>query len=457
VIGLRRNRYLMLAALYALAVAYFSLVLGPLGLHYVPLGLGEAWDTLMSVRFVRNGSDQRPDWIANMLLLLPMAFLINSAIGYTSEAKRRAVGIVATLAMTFLLVLALKYAQLFFPPRTVTLNYITAQLIGAVLGVIAFQMSHTRLYPSLLKRFDDGDGLTVALGAYTFFLIAYYLIPFDITLSPGDLMARARKLLSILFSVPGSGHSPAYQLLVVAVDTLTAIPVGMYLALIGHERSARSLILRAFGLMCLIFFAQIFVIGADPFLVALVYRTAGAGTGVLFIQWIRGKDLRKRHYSFSRYLPFVFPAYLVVLMFISGILSNNWVTFDEAANGLAPRQLLPFWNFYIVSKAHAAKSLVVGFLMFAPVGAMVWLRRGFWASGATLSAILALTLSLAIELGRMLKPGLRPDFSDPIIAAIAAAVTFRAMPFLWRMFEREAARSSTLESHIANHDRPSRN
>lgn len=452
-IGLRRNRFLILAALYAVAMAYSSLVLGPVGLHYVPLGLGEAWDKLISVRFERHGSDQRPDWIANMLLSLPLAFLINSTIGCSREAKRRAVGIVATLAMTFLLVLAMKYAQLFFPPRTVTLNYIAAQLIGAVLGVTAFQTSHTRIYPSLLKRFDDGDGLTVVLGDYTFFLIAFYLIPFDIILSLSDLMARARKLLNILFSIPGSGHAPTYQLLVVTVDTLTAVPVGMYLALVGHERTTRSLILRTFAVMCLIFIAQIFVMGTDPFLVALIYRTAGAAIGVLFIQWIKGKDLRKRHYYFSRYLPLVFPVYLVVVMFISGILSNNWTALDEAANAIEPRQFLPFWNFYIVSKAHAAKSLVVGFLMFAPIGAMVWLWRGFWASGARLSAILALTLSLVMELGRMLKSGLRPDFSDPIIAAIAAAITFKAMPFLWRMFEREAARSSTLDSHVANHDR----
>ena len=74
-----------------------------------------------------------------------------------------------TLAVGFLFVLAIKYAQIFFPPRTVTLNYITAQLIGVVLGVVAFQFSHTRLYPRLLSLFRDGDGLTIVLGAYSVF------------------------------------------------------------------------------------------------------------------------------------------------------------------------------------------------------------------------------------------------------------------------------------------------
>jgi VanZ family protein len=443
----------MLAALYALAMIYLSLVLGPTGLHYVPLGFGEAWERLLAVRFVHHASSERPDWIANMLLPIPLTFLINSAIGYSQETRRRAVGIAATLVVSVLLILAVKYAQLFFPPRTVTLNYISAQFIGAVLGVVAFQLSQTRLYPRLVGLFADGEGLTIVLGGYTLLLIAFYLMPFDIVLSLGDLLARALELFGILFSIPGSGHTPTYQLLLIIADTLTTIPVGMYLAVVGRERSVRGLVLRAFGLMVLIFLGQIFVLGSEPFLVALIYRTAGAVTGVLLIQRIKGKDLRKRHYYYSRFLPFIFPVYLLLLMFVSGVLSNHWVTLDEAMNALRPPQFLPFWNFYIVSKAHAAQSLVVEAFMFAPIGVMVWLRRGFWSSGVKFSAFLAFTLSLLMELGRFVKPGLRPDFSDPIIAAIAAAAAFKAMPVLWRMFEREAARTGSLDAYIANMQR----
>ena len=120
--------------------------------------------------------------------------------------------------------------------------------------------------------------------------------------------------------------------------------------------------------------------GAEPFLLSLFYRGAGAIMGVLFIQRIKGKDLRKRHYYFSRFLPVAIPVYLLLVMFVSGILSSQWWTLDEATNALEPRQFLPFWNFYIVSKAHAAQSLVVTAMIYAPIGVMVWLRRGFWSS-----------------------------------------------------------------------------
>jgi hypothetical protein len=281
------------------------------------------------------------------------------------------------------------------------------------------------------------------------FLVAYYLMPFDITLSVGDLVARALELFGILFSVPGEGHDATYQLLLVVADTLTAAPLGMYLAVVGRGRTTRRLVWRAIGAVSLIFIAQLFVLGSEPFLVSLIYRSVGVAIGVLFIQRIKGKDLRKRHYYFSRFVPMAIPIYLLLVMFVSGVLSNRWWGLDEATSALEPRQFLPFWNFYIVSKAHAAQSLVVTSMIYAPIGVMVWLRRGFWGSGTTFSAFLAFALSLTMEIARMMKPGLRPDFSDPVIAAIAAGVAFKALPFLWRMFEREAARSGTLDSYIA--------
>ena len=449
-ISLRRNHYIALSALYALGVVYSSLMLGPIGLHYVPISFAEAWQRFTHIGFVSHASNQRADWVGNLMMAVPFTYLLNSAIHFGWEWPRRAAAIALTLAIALLFILVVKYAQLFFPPRTVTLNYITAQSLGAGLGVVLYQLSHTRLYPRLVHLFDNGDGLTIVLGAYTVWLIGYFLMPFDFVRSLGDLAARALQLTSILGSTPGEGRSGTYQTLVIIADTLSTVPVGMFLAVTGRNRSRSGLILRALGLMVGVTFLQLFVLGADPFLVALIYRTLGAVLGVLFMQSIKGRDLRKRHYYFSRYLPFAFPVYVLLVMFVSGLLTSQWGTLDEGVNALEPRQFLPFWNFYIVSKARAAESFVVEFLMFVPIGVMVWLRRGFWSSGAAFSGFVAFGLSMMMELGRMMKPGLRPDFSDPIIAALGAAVAFKAAPILWRMFEREAARSGSLDAYIAD-------
>ncbi len=101
----------------------------------------------------------------------------------------------------------------------------------------------------------------------------------------------------------------------------------------------------------------------------------------------------------------------------------------------------------MATKAEAARSVVATVVMFAPVGAMIWLRRGFWSRGAGLSAFVAVILSVAIECARLIKPGLTPDFTKPYIAAAAAAIAFRAMPGLWKLFEDEAIRSARLDSY----------
>jgi len=49
-----------------------------------------------------------------------------------------------------------------------------------------------------------------------------------------------------------------------------------------------------------------------------------------------------------------------------------------------------------------------------------------------------------------------PDFTDPFIAAIGAAVASRAMPTLWKMFEHEAKISVLRDTHAAEVERAAR-
>jgi VanZ family protein len=451
VIALPRSHLTLLAALYVLAMAYSSLLLGPAGLHYVPISLGEAWDKFLSIRYIDNGSNQRPDWIANLLMTIPLSFLINSAVergGRTMGAYGAALSLLISLAV----ILGIKFAQLFFPPRTVTLNYITAQAIGSVLGVMLFRWTKTSdLGPRLIGKVEAGEGLTVVLAIYTAWVFAFVLMPFDFVLSQGDLLLRVLQLPRTLFSLPGEGRPPPLRILILIADTLAMAPVGMFLAVRDRERSTFRLLLSGLWLMVLMTVLQMLVLSAEVYLLAIAYRTIGVYLGIRFIAKIHGKDLRKRHYYFSRYVPFAAVLYVFGVAYFSALFSSEWIGLVKAENILEPRQLLPFWNFYIVSKAQATASVVAHMAIYAPIGVMVWLRRGFWGRGAVFSAFLAFALSMLMEVGRWLKPDLRPDFSDPVIAAIGAALAFKSMPYLWRMFEREAMLSGTLDSYIAQH------
>jgi hypothetical protein len=64
---------------------------------------------------------------------------------------------------------------------------------------------------------------------------------------------------------------------------------------------------------------------------------------------------------------------------------------------------------------------------------------------------------LAIEFGRLVEPELTPDFTtQPYVAAVAAAIAFRAMPGLWKLFEDEAINSAKLDFYAVELARSSR-
>ncbi|MGH7048332.1 MAG: hypothetical protein ACREE2_18300, partial [Stellaceae bacterium] len=63
---------------------------------------------------------------------------------------------------------------------------------------------------------------------------------------------------------------------------------------------------------------------------------------------------------------------------------------------------------------------------------MLALRRGGGHGPIATAAALAAAFSLTVEFGRWFKPGLQPDFSNAIIAAIAAGLAARWSPLFWQ-------------------------
>src|ERR1700761_5450997 len=103
--------FAVLAVLYGLVTVYSSLLLGPDGLHYVPISAAEAWQKFRAVTFVANGSDQRPDWIANMMMTIPLAYFVNGAFRLRGGMGRNLLNAALAAAICIGFVLVVKYAQ----------------------------------------------------------------------------------------------------------------------------------------------------------------------------------------------------------------------------------------------------------------------------------------------------------------------------------------------------------
>ena len=123
-----RGGWLWLA--YSAFVIYGSLV--PLDFRMLPLAT--AWRAFANAPMLDLGIESRADWIANGILYIPLGFLTVSALCSKSIGFGRISAAFIAAVFSLALAIAVEFTQLFFPPRTVSLNDLLAETIGAAAG-----------------------------------------------------------------------------------------------------------------------------------------------------------------------------------------------------------------------------------------------------------------------------------------------------------------------------------
>ena len=430
-----QDRLALWATLYALAIIYCSVVVGPTGFNFVSMDVGQAWQRFLEMPYFINGSDQRADWMANLLMFVPLGFLITGILDpHRGIVLRSAISLLA-LASCIIFLLAVKFLQLFFPGRTVSLNYVTAQSLGSFIGVLLFWLAHAKI-----PRGKTTDARQIVIGLLALYAMAYpifMLLPLNFTLSANDLHDRLLGVRNILLSWPGFGRPAIIRLALVVANFLAAVPLGLLLAIKTKDRSLAWYLGVSVIVMALITGLKVFVISGTPYLVGIAYTSAGMLVGVCLVRWVRPKAIMTIRAGLLRALPLLIPLYVVAVLDVNGLISRHWRTFEEALASLDPRALLPFWNWYIVSKAQAIESQAVHAIMFLPIGIMLSLRGGITRRDVWIAAILAFLFALSVEVGRWFRPGLAPDFYEAVTAALAAGLSVKLMQAIWAISEGE--------------------
>lgn len=444
-LGLRRGHFIALACAYVALTLYSSTVIGPMGFHFVYRDPAEAWHALLATPYVDNGSDQRADWMANLLLCVPYGFLLMAALWPRRGALRPLAALLA-FALAFGSIAGIKYCQLFFPPRTVTLNYILAQSIGAAVGIASCFALH-RSARTLTAGRDPVGWLVLGLRVYAVILIVFLLMPLDFALNASDLKTVLQRLPESAFALPGVGRPLLVRIGVVAASTLAFMPIGM---LLGLTRSGVYRVGRGIGsvaiigvLLCLGLFAlSALLISGYAMSISVAYRTLGIVLGAGALGWLTRQDPMALRRGMRALAPWLVPPYLVALLAVSGLVSAHWLSPGRAAGQLAvhPRTLIPLYNFYIVTKAQAAKNILGHAALYAPVGAMIWMRFGRPMLG--LSFCTAALLTAGVELARCFRPGLEGDINIFLVAGVSAGLASLLLPSVWSVLEEMALRSN---------------
>ena len=125
------------------------------------------------------------------------------------------------------------------------------------------------------------------------------------------------------------------------------------------------------------------------------------------------------------------PPYLLLLAIVNGLVSRQWLSAADASAATYEHGLLPLFNYYIVTKAQAAKNIAAHMVMYAPLGLLAW-ARGFRPGMAFWWGLL---LAAIVESCRFFRPGLQGDINTIALAALTALLTAEVMPHIWRLLE----------------------
>ena len=422
------NRYNTLLAFLAwLAfVVYGSLL--PFELRGITLD--QAIATFSNIRFLDLGVVSRADWVANILLYIPLAFFACSWIA--GPAGRSSVNVVA-LTLTLLICLGtavgVEFAQTFYAPRTVSLNDLLAEGIGSVLGGVIC-LSYRDRIQHLLRAFAEGGGASIhaAISLYGIAYLLMSLFPYDVLISMDELRAKfASNMLGwVLAANCESGLRCGAQML---GEVLAIAPLGLLLALARPRLSLRRVFVLGVALGLALELAQLFIASGTSQGLSVLLRGGGLVAGVLLGQYLRQHGVIAIARIIRRLTPLLLLPYLATIAALSGWFKGPWVDIGTAIGRLPDLKLLPFYYHYFSTETHAVASLLAQLAMYAPVGIAVWARqasrpqRGFRRAHS--AAITAVLVALPIEFGKLMSPPQHPDLTNLLIAACGALFAYR--------------------------------
>jgi glycopeptide antibiotics resistance protein len=431
----RRSHFAISAVLYAVLAVYGSLV--PLQFRMVPLA--EALDRFQTLPYFELGIESRSDWVANILLFIPLGFLMMAA--SRVDRPSRPWTIVAasiTILTCVLLSVAIEFTQIWFPPRTVSQNDLVAESIGAMVGVGLWALTGQRLtwfardYVSTLSPRRNID---LVLGGYLVGFLIYSVLPLDLTISPADLWRKYRDGKILAFGL--GGDNPLELAISILAKIAPFVPVGLLASsLLGPRRSrigdlGRGLALG--GLLALgLEVAQLIVYsrftnGAD-----VLWGAVGVAAGVgLWRTQTSGPTVQQRLSGPPRSwswlgLASVYSAVLITIFWMPFrfVMDRDFIL--DKIHGL---NRVPFAALYWGTDWNAMTQITSKVLWFVPLGAL--LARGVVigatrVSGRRLRAfaclLACLALAMTIELGQILLPDRVADLTDVLLYGTGAAI-----------------------------------
>lgn len=415
-----RFSILAFAVAYTLFVIYGSLV--PLDFH--PQTWDQAWETFQHIRLLNVGTQGRADWVANGVLYIPVGFLIATLFTRSKRHHTLVLAFIGSLLFSFTLAVTVEFSQLFFPPRTVSINDVAAEFIGSTLGAfIAVRWpDQFRSFFSMLTGNPDRLVARI-LKTYAIGYVAFSLFPYDFLVSVPELKWKLDSSswgwLVAMEPVHGNIALPLAKLF---AETLAVIPLGLILCQLtaGRRSWSPTRLFIAGGVFGLIIeIAQFFIVSGISQGLSVLTRAAGIYLGALLWRHRTRFHLSRLASEFRRFGLPIGIFYLIALAAVNGWFEHRWISSDSAMNAFNDIHFLPFYYHYYTTEQAALLSLTSVCLVYGFIGILVWAS---WNPPA-LAMLLATLLAGLMETSKLFLENLHPDPTNIILAGFSAWAT----------------------------------
>jgi VanZ family protein len=395
----------------------------------------------------------RGDWIVSVVLFLILSYLLMAALCVDRGPRVGFWLAPVILLLCAALSVAIEFAQIYFPPRTVSLNDIAAENTGAVLGALLWIIGGQRI-TNWVRRVSAPTDLSGfaqrLLPGYLALLLIIALMPFDFTISPAELAVKVRehKIQVIPFVAFGAdGWFPG--LLKVATNAALFFPLGfLRVAALGPDarrRWWRSVVGFGLAIALIVEVLQLFIYSRVYDTTDIVTGVAGFALGAVaaerfFAAWRLARNRSELNLNFTPAPAGRWAALAALLLIWFGAtLYVNWSPFDFTVDplrfprtpegsrwGLRRMSWLPFVDYYWSSKYEALDQFLRKSMSFVPLGVLCALALPMyrpWTAGVVVCV--GLLLAIAIEVGRYFLPSHSPSVTDALLQCAGAWAGFR--------------------------------
>ncbi len=439
------NRSIFFAtALYLLFVIYGSLV--PLDFNNLPFET--ALSQFNNIPYLDLGPDSRADWIANILLYIPLAFGASAMFGVVHPPFMRLVLSICVLVFCITIAVAVEFTQQFFPPRTVSINDLIAETLGTVIGILGWQLFGT-YFSDLYRHLLRGSLLSVK-AAIIFYLLIYVslsLFPFDFVTSLEELDTKlANGNDAVVLPFDACSTEPVRCGVKLLTEILVLLPLGFlfcYLPFVTHVRTLTLLV--GFFLGLFIEVLQVFLISGSGQGLSVLTRMLGLFAGASLYAWAKQQSLSNISKLMRKIVRIAVLPYLILVFLLNGWFVDDWLSSEQAFLKLKETRFLPFYYFYYTTESVALVSLLSNLGMYLPVGLLYWANYfnpdneqdrkppPHWVYVGLIAAFFA----LVVESGKLFLPDKHADPSDIWIAFISAAGTYVFMNHFLEWLNRD--------------------